>query len=111
MKIVAVTACISGVAHTYMAAELIEKFCQKKGINIVVETQGALGLENELSQQKIDEADVAIIVADITIEKSERFDSTRQIKSYISDFLRQPEAVFDALDKAYNSPPNTIIEV
>lgn len=111
MKIVAVTACISGVAHTYMAAELIEKFCQKKKIHIVVETQGALGTENELSAQMLQEADIAIIVADINIEGTDRFNNIRQIRSNISSFLRQPESVFSLLDKAYNSPPNTVIEV
>ncbi|WP_375749464.1 fructose PTS transporter subunit IIB [Vibrio sp. HN007] len=111
MNIVAVTACISGVAHTYMAAEAIEKYCQKQGIKVVVETQGALGLENGLSQEQIEQADVAIIVADINIEGIERFENTRQIKANISTFLRQPQEIFDMLERVYNSPPKTIIEI
>ena len=50
MKIVAVTACPTGIAHTYMAAEQLEKTAKKLGHTIKVETQGAMGIENELSQ-------------------------------------------------------------
>jgi len=111
MKLVAVTACISGVAHTYMAAELIEKYCSKQSLSVSVETQGALGMENALQPRQIEEADVAIIVADIAIEGAERFANTRQVRAKISTFLRQPEKVFDALEKAYRSPPESVIEI
>ena len=111
MNIIAVTACVSGVAHTYMAAELLEKFCKKNGIQIEVETQGALGSENILSAKLIQDADVAIIIADINIEGAERFGQIRQLKTNISTFLRQPEEVFAHLDKAYHSPPGTVIEL
>ncbi|MFC1236598.1 fructose PTS transporter subunit IIB [Vibrio sp. F74] len=111
MNIVAVTACISGVAHTYMAAELIEKYCQKNGIKIVVETQGALGTENLLSVNAIHDADVALIIADINIEGDDRFMHTRQIRSNISTFLRNPDRIFSLLNKAYNSPPDTVISL
>ncbi len=47
--LVAVTACVSGVAHTYMAAERLEKLCQQEKWNIKIETQGALGTENRLT--------------------------------------------------------------
>lgn len=49
IKLVAVTACISGVAHTYMAAERLEKLCAQEKWRVKVETQGALGVENRLS--------------------------------------------------------------
>ncbi|PJC85032.1 PTS fructose transporter subunit IIB [Vibrio sp. HA2012] len=111
MNIIAVTACISGVAHTYMAAELLEKFCKKNEIQIEVETQGALGSEHILSEKQIQNADVAVIIADINIEGAERFGQIRQIRSNISTFLRQPEELFMHLDKAYRSPPGTIIQL
>lgn len=53
MKIVAVTACPTGIAHTYMAAEQLEKTARKLGHAIKVETQGAMGIENELRQADI----------------------------------------------------------
>ncbi len=51
MKVVAVTACSSGIAHTYMAAEALEVVAKRNGIDISVETQGAMGIENELAPE------------------------------------------------------------
>ena len=53
MKIVAVTACPTGIAHTYMAAEQLEKTAKKLGHSIKVETQGAMGIENKLTEAEI----------------------------------------------------------
>ena len=80
MKIVAVTACPTGVAHTYMAAEQLAKTAKKLGHTIKVETQGSMGIENELSQADIDGADAAIIAADIAIEQPERFAGIRKVE-------------------------------
>lgn len=74
MKIVAVTACPTGVAHTYMAQEAIESECKKRGYNVKVETQGSMGIENELEQAEVDEADVVILAVAIGIEGEERFE-------------------------------------
>lgn len=60
MKIVAVTACPTGIAHTYMAQATIEQECQKRGYEIQVETQGGMGVENELDEKTIAQADVVI---------------------------------------------------
>lgn len=51
MKLVAVTACPSGVAHTYLAAESLEVAAKENGVEIHVETQGSIGIENELSSE------------------------------------------------------------
>ena len=72
MKIVAVTACPTGIAHTYMAAEQLEKTARKLGHTIKVETQGAMGIENKLSPTEIQAAGVAILAVDIAIEEPER---------------------------------------
>jgi PTS system fructose-specific IIB component len=74
MKIVAVTACATGVAHTYMAQVALEKECQHRGYSIQVETQGSMGIENELEQEDIDAADVVILAVAISIEGEERFE-------------------------------------
>lgn len=111
MKLVGVTACISGVAHTYMAAELLEKSAKKAGYKIQVETQGALGSENAVDQASIDEADVAFIIADINIEGVERFAQSRLIKMSISDFLRNPELAMSAIERAKRAPAGTVINV
>src|SRR5258707_15012725 len=65
MKIVAVTACPTGIAHTYMAAARLEKTAQDLGYEIKIETQGALGIENPLSVIDIPEAQTAIFAVHI----------------------------------------------
>mgnify|MGYP003392236496 FL=1 len=73
MKILAVTACPTGIAHTYMAAEALQKAADKLGLKIKVETQGAMGLENVLTAREIASADLVLIASDIEIEQKERF--------------------------------------
>lgn len=71
--LVAVTACVSGVAHTYMAAERLEKLCQQEKWSIKIETQGALGTENRLTEEDIRRADVVLLITDIELAGVERF--------------------------------------
>jgi PTS system fructose-specific IIB component/fructose-specific PTS system IIB-like component len=97
MKIIAVTACPTGIAHTYMAAEQLEKTAKKLGHSIKVETQGAMGIENELTAAEIAAAEVVILAADIAIERPERFDLTRRVKVPVQSVLRNPEAIFAKL--------------
>lgn len=97
MKIVAVTACPTGVAHTYMAAEQLEQTAKALGHSIKVETQGAMGIENELSQAEIDAADVAILAADIALEQNDRFDRIRKIEVSVHAVLKDPAALFARL--------------
>jgi len=94
MRIVAVTACPTGVAHTYMAAEQLEQVAKRLGHTIRVETQGAMGIENELSAAEIAAADVAIFAADIAVEGAERFAALRVIEVPVQAALKQPEAIF-----------------
>ena len=94
MKIVAVTACPTGIAHTYMAAEQLEKAAKKLGHTIKVETQGAMGIENKLTEGEISAASVAIFAVDIAIEEPERFDHIRKIKVSVQTAMKNPEAVF-----------------
>ena len=97
MNIVAVTACPTGIAHTYMAAEQLEKTARKLGHSIKVETQGAMGIENELSEQDIANAEAVIFAADIAVEREERFDRLRQIKVSVQEAVKRPEAIFARL--------------
>ncbi len=93
MRVVAVTACITGIAHTYMAAEKLEKAAKTLGCAIKIETQGAMGIENELTQADIDGAEVAILATDTAIEREERFSRIRKVKVPIQDALKDPVAV------------------
>lgn len=68
IKIVCVTACPTGIAHTYMAAEMLEHIAKQMDVEIKVETNGAMGIENKLNAKDIDEAIAVIIAADIHVE-------------------------------------------
>lgn len=99
MKIVAVAACPTGIAHTYMAQAAIEKECKKRDIEVKVETQGSMGIENELEQEEIDEADVVIFAVAITVENEERFDEKKSKGKILyvepGELLKRPEKYID----------------
>lgn len=73
MKIVAITSCATGIAHSYMAAEALKKAAKDLGDSIHVEIQGALGPENPLSPNDIREADFVILAIDVNISGRDRF--------------------------------------
>lgn len=93
MKIVAVTACPTGIAHTYMAAEQLEKAAKAAGHDIKVETQGAMGIENELSLKDIAAADVAIFAVDIEVEKVDRFEGLQTLRVGVAEAIKNPKGV------------------
>ncbi len=95
MKFVAVTACPTGIAHTYMAAENLEKTAKALGHEIKVETQGAMGIENELTPDDIAGADAFILAADIMIENAERFDNIQKIEVPVQLALKDPKSIFE----------------
>ena len=97
MKIVAVTACPTGIAHTYMAAEQLEKTGKALGYQIKVETQGAMGIENELSAADISASDGVIFAVDIEIEQRERFDGKKIVQVPVQLALKDPKGVFAML--------------
>ena len=92
-KIIAVTACPSGVAHTYMAAEAIERAANAKGWECKVETQGSIGLENELTAEDVAAADIVILTKDIGIKFEERFKGKVTVRVGISDAVKRADAI------------------
>ncbi len=97
MKFVAVTACPTGIAHTYMAAEQLEKTAKSLGHQIKVETQGAMGIENELSSADIKDADAVLFAVDIAVEKEERFANRKIVKVSVQEAVKHPAAVLAKL--------------
>ena len=99
MKIVGVAACITGIAHTYMAQEALEKECKKRGFDCKVETQGGMGIENELEQDEIDDADVVVMAVAIGIEGEDRFEEKDEAGRVLplnpADLIRAPAATVD----------------
>jgi fructose-specific phosphotransferase system IIB component len=94
VKIVAVTACPTGIAHTYMAAARLEKIAKNFGYDIKVETQGAMGIENKLTESDIRQAQIAIFAIDIEIEGRERFNGVKVIQVPLQEALKNPEGIF-----------------
>lgn len=80
MKLVAVVACTSGIAHTYIAKEKLISAAGKKGHTIKVETQGTIGIEDELTSEDIKNADVVIMATDIQTTGNDRFTNKKVIK-------------------------------
>lgn len=92
-RIAAVTACPTGIAHVYMAARRLEDLAERLGHFIKVETQGAIGIENELNQAEIESADLVILATDIPLAKSERFKNVRTIHISVITVLKSPDDV------------------
>jgi PTS system fructose-specific IIC component len=92
MKIVAVTSCPTGIAHTYMAAESLEEAAKEAGHSIAVETQGAAGA-NPLSDEQIASADVVILAADVEVRNRERFAGKPTVTVPIKRAINDPNAV------------------
>lgn len=94
MKIVGITACTAGVAHTYMAQAALVKTGKEMGHICRIETQGAMGTEDELSDLEIDQADLVIVGADISVEGLERFDGKPLYKTTVAECVSNPQEVF-----------------
>ena len=99
MKILGVTACPSGVAHTYMAAEAIEKACKERGFEVKVETQGSIGIENEFTAADIKNADAVILTKDMPIKNEEKFKGKPIIRVGSGDVIKKADAYVDAIAK------------
>lgn len=94
VKILAVTSCPTGIAHTYMAAEGLEKAAKVAGIAIKIETRGSGGAKNVLTQQEIDDADCIIVAADAQVPM-ERFDGKRVIECQVSDGINKADQLIE----------------
>ncbi|MEC1689712.1 PTS fructose transporter subunit IIABC [Bacillus mojavensis] len=99
MKLLAITSCPNGIAHTYMAAENLQKAADRLGVQMKVETQGGIGVENELTGEEIREADAIIIAADRSVNK-DRFIGKKLLSVGVQDGIRKPE---ELIQKALSS--------
>ena len=100
MKVVGITSCSTGIAHTYMAAESLTIAAKKRNIEIKVETQGSIGAENVLTEQEIAAADMVIIAASTSVNK-ERFNGKRLLEVDVTEAIDHPD---DLLDRGANAP-------
>ena len=95
-RILAVTACPTGIAHTYMAAEALEKAGEKLGYPLKAETNGSGGAKNILTKKEIEECDGIIIAADKNVEMA-RFDGKPVIKTSVSNGINKPEELIQKI--------------
>ncbi len=92
--IVAVTACPTGIAHTYMAEDALKKKAKEMGVDIKVETNGSEGIKHRLTAEEIERADGVIIAADKKVEMN-RFDGKKLVNRPVSDGIRKTEELIE----------------
>lgn len=99
MKIIAVTACTAGIAHTYIVAEKIQQAAEEMGHWCKVETQGSAGTQNAPTPEEIKEADVIIYCHDIAIRGVDRFKDKRVVDIPIATAMKQPKSLIATIEK------------
>lgn len=111
--IVAVTACPTGIAHTFMAAEKLKETAKELGVDIKVETNGQIGVENRLTKEEIDKAIGVIVAADKKVELA-RFNGKQTIISKVADGINKPKEliqnILDGKASKYSHSGDTNLE-
>lgn len=99
MKIVGVAACTVGIAHTYIAREKLMEAAKKRGHEIHMETQGVIGIEDELDPKDIVEADVVILAVDVNVKGKERFAGKKMIEVPTETFVMSPNKLIEKIEQ------------
>ena len=97
MKIVGISSCTVGIAHTYLAQQKIEDAAKKAGDEVKIETQGTIGIENELTAEEIAAADVVLRAVDVAISGEERFKGKKVIKVSTETAIKSPNKLIAKL--------------
>ncbi|CZF79810.1 Heat-responsive suppressor HrsA [Grimontia celer] len=101
--VVCVTACPAGIAHTYMAAEYLEKAGKKMGINVYVEKQGANGIEDRLTAEQLNKAEACVFAAEVAIKELERFQGIPRVEVAVAEPIKHAERILnEALEASKN---------
>ncbi|WP_332237277.1 PTS fructose transporter subunit IIB [Sporolactobacillus sp. KGMB 08714] len=90
MKIVGVSACTVGIAHTYLAQQKIEDAAKKADDDVKIETQGTIGVENKLTPEEIKDADIVILAVDVKISGEDRFKGKKVVKVSTETAIKSP---------------------
>ncbi|MCE4049547.1 MULTISPECIES: PTS fructose transporter subunit IIB [Bacillaceae] len=102
MNIVGISACTSGIAHTYIAKEKLIKAGQEFGHKVRIETQGTIGIEDELTADEIKAADLVIIAADIKVSGKERFKGKRIVEVPTHIAIKAPKQLYKKIEAELN---------
>lgn len=106
MKIIAVTSCPTGIAHTYMAAEALQLAAKEMGVEMKVETQGSVGAENVLTDEDVAEANAVILAVDTNVDKA-RFAGKPLIEGGVQDAIKDAKSM---IQKAMDAKPAAAAE-
>lgn len=98
MKILGVTSCPTGIAHTYMAAEALEKEAKARGYEVKVETQGSIGTENKITEKDLKGATVVILTKETALKGLDRFKGIPKVKVSIGDLIKKTGPILDAVE-------------
>lgn len=97
MNIVGISACTVGIAHTYIAQEKIEAAAKKAGDNVKIETQGTIGVENELTTEDIASADIVLLAVDVKVTGEDRFAGKKVVKVPTQMAIKSPNKLIAKL--------------
>lgn len=98
MKIIGITSCTCGIAHTFMAREKLIDAGKKLGIEVKIETQGSGGIEYALTDTDILEADCVLLATDVAVSGTERFKGKSLVKVPISTAIKSPEGLLKQIE-------------
>lgn len=106
MKLLAITSCPTGIAHTYMAAESLQMAAKALGVEMKVETRGSVGVENEITLEDIQEAHAIIIAAGTNVDRG-RFEGLPIINAAVQDAIKDPRGLIEQAinSKGKGTPP------
>lgn len=111
-RLVAVTACTMGIAHTYLAAQALQQAAHQLDVEIFVEKQGAHGIDDPLTNSQIQQAHAVIIAADVQISHKERFDSLPQIQVRVAEPIKDAQnIILKALQASSVSPKRHTVNI
>lgn len=99
MKIVGISACIAGIAHTYMAREKLIMEAEKKGYSCSIETQGTIGTEYKLKNDEIADADVVVLAVDVKVNGLDRFEGKPVVKVSTGFALKNADKVIQQCEE------------
>lgn len=99
MNIIGIAACTAGIAHTYIAKEKIEKAAEKAGHSIHMETQGTVGTKESIPEQRLKNADVVIIAADVKVSGRERFEGMNVIEVPTDTVIKAPNKLIKRIEE------------
>lgn len=102
MKLLAVTSCPTGIAHTYMAAEALQMAAKELGVEIKVETYGSIGVENEITEEEVRDAHAVIIAADTKVDKA-KFEGIPILEVTVQEAIKNPKKLIEEAMKLENS--------